>query len=74
MDKGFFNVKKQKVKVQVKKCNLARGVKAKRRKTRTGIVYLAQVLPMTACELRSHTTDWNVCLCSNLAWQIYWML
>jgi hypothetical protein len=36
------------MKVQVKKCNLVRGVEAKRHKTRTGIVYLAQVLPMTA--------------------------
>jgi len=45
----FLYMKKQKMKVQVKKCNLARGVKAERLKTRTRIVYLAQVLPMTAC-------------------------
>jgi len=45
----FLYVKKQKMKVQVKKCNLARGVKAKRHKTRTGIAYSAQVPPMTAC-------------------------
>jgi hypothetical protein len=45
----FLYVKKQKMKVQFKKCNLARDVKAKRHKTRTGIAYLAQVLPMIAC-------------------------
>jgi hypothetical protein len=43
-----FVHEKAKIKVQVNKCNLVRGVKAKRRKTRTGIVYSAQVLPMTA--------------------------